>query len=113
MAVIPMVIAVRTNEQGDVTHVCLGYVDTETNRWATGSTPATAPVLRVVDALMAGDLICTRMPDGTSGPGLRVVLAKIGRGVETIETDDPDRPISSFERFRIARKAFAVCCDTV
>lgn len=99
MSAIPMVVAVRRNEQGDVTHVRLGYADTDKNTWIPGGEPAPVPVLKVVDALMARDVVCTRMPNGTSGPGLRVVLAKIGRGVETIETDDPERPISSLEQF--------------
>jgi hypothetical protein len=99
MAVIPMVVAVRRNEHGDVTDVRMGYADPETNTWTPGGEPVVAPVLRVVDALMARDLVCTRMPNGTSGPGLRVVPAKVGRGVETIETDDLDRPVASFEQF--------------
>jgi len=99
MAVVPMVVAVRRNEHGDVTDVRMGYADTQTNAWTPGGEPTTAPVLRVVDALMASDTVCTRMPNGSSGPGLRVVEAKVGRGVETIESDDPDRPVASFEQF--------------
>lgn len=99
MAQVPMVTAVHRDDLGDVVEVMMGIADTQTNAWVPGREPSAAPVINVVDALMAGDLVCTRMPNGTSGPGLRVVLANRGGGRETIQTDDPARPIDQFEQY--------------
>jgi hypothetical protein len=97
MAQIPMITAVRFNGHGDVSHVLMGTADTDTNQWV--HEPLETPVLALVDKLMAADLVGTRMPDGTVGPNLRVVEGNAGGGIETVVTDDPDRPIDDFLQF--------------
>lgn len=99
MAQIPMVTAVRFNQHGDVSHVLMGTADNDTPqpRWV--HEPVETPVIDLVNKLMARDLVVTRMPNGTSGPSLRVVQGNAGGGVETVVTDDPNRPIDDFLQF--------------
>jgi len=99
MATIPMVVAVRRNPQGDVLDVQMGIADTDQNTWAAGGEPKFVPVLEVVDALMRDDRIWSRMPNGTPGPRLKVVAAKAGQGIETVELDHPTLTVADLEQF--------------
>lgn len=84
MAEIRMVTAVRLNDEGDVVEVEWRVANTVTNTWETAA--VRVPVITVVDALMRGDKVYSRMGNGTEGPlvGMRTVLAKSGQAVETI-----------------------------
>ena len=89
MATIWMIDAVQRNSQGDVTRVRWGKVETTIGqgRWHEGD-PHEDGVIAVVDELMASTDVWARMPNGAPGPNLRVISAKVGQGVETIELVD-------------------------
>jgi len=86
MAVIRMIEAVRRGADDDVRAVRWGFVDTLANAWLPNS-PSEAEVVEVVDAVMAGDTVWTRLATGAPGPKVRTVLVKVGHVVETIDVE--------------------------
>lgn len=99
MATVPMVIAVRRNTHGDVVKVLRGIADTATNFWIDGGEPAPIPVIKIVDSLLAGDAVWSRLPNGAPGPKLKVVLAKAGHGIESVELDDATLTVADLAHF--------------
>jgi hypothetical protein len=80
---------VRLDERtGRVTHVRWAQVNPKQNQWV--SEPAEAPVIDVVDAIVAGDQVWTIFPEGVNtvlGPQLKSVV--YAGGLEGIDTVDP------------------------
>jgi hypothetical protein len=79
---------VRLDNDGRVTHVLWGKVDTQKNQWAAGEHEA--PVIEVVDAIHNGDQVYALFPS-THGhlPDGRFVTVSYGNGWETIALDGP------------------------
>lgn len=99
MATVPMVVAVRCNAWGDVLEVRRGIVDTAKNAWTPNGSPVPVHVIEIVNAIMAGDAVWSRLPHGAPGPVFKVVVARGGHGVETIELDDPELTVADLAQF--------------
>lgn len=98
MADVWMVTAVRRNALGDVTEVQIGLADTTANAWARKGDPRVLPVVEVVDMVFRGDSVYTRRPNGAPGPKLKVVPAKTGGGIETVETVDAGFTVADLDQ---------------
>lgn len=85
MAIVYLVESVRYGHDGDVRAVRWGRCDTAANEWLPGF-PLEADVLDVVDALMSGDVVFSRLANGGAGPRLKVVPGKV-HATETINVD--------------------------
>lgn len=96
MAHVPMVVRVGFGRAGSVDRVEWGTADTDTNGWA--KQPAVTDVVNVVDLILHGTEVWTRLPSGASGPKAKVVPSKAGGGVETIELDDDHRTVHDLAR---------------
>jgi hypothetical protein len=84
VAVFWTVDAVELSAHGDVLRVRWGLIDTRQNAWVNGR-PHVAEVADVVALINSGAEVWTLLPDGTSGPLLQVVPARVDPAISTIE----------------------------
>lgn len=99
MGTVPMVIAVKRNALGDVIEVEKGTADTDTNAWTPNGAPAVLPVIEIVNVVMGGSEVWSRLQSGAPGPKFKVVPAQGGHGVETIQLDDATLTVADLAQF--------------
>ncbi|RQP21872.1 phosphatidylserine/phosphatidylglycerophosphate/cardiolipin synthase [Piscinibacter terrae] len=93
---------VRLDDDGRVTGVEWGRVDTINNQWETG--PAVADVIDVVDAIHAGDAVFALFSTAAGMvPGQRFITVAYATGWETITLDGA--PVHEREIHNMARIA--------